>query len=104
MRKRYCGFLLAALGVASIAQAQVLPRADSSAAIFRSLILRRIEANARADTAEYRHLLDPALVYFDDDGSRQDLSERMRRIATGVAGGKFRRDIDSLHVVVISVL
>ena len=88
---------------ASTLQSQTPAPADSLTGLFASLIAKRIQANVRADTAAYHHLVDPALVYFDDDGSRQDFSERMRRIATGVAGGgagKFRRDVDSLHVVV----
>lgn len=90
--------LLLSLGVALGLNAQVPVRSDSTRALFQRLITERTTASADADTAALRRLVDPTMVYLDNDGSRRTMEEHLRSIAAAGKEEGIIHQVDSLHV------
>jgi hypothetical protein len=65
--------------------------------VFRRLVSERIRAESDADTAALRRLVDRALVYIDNDGSRRTADERASSIAAAGREEGVRHDVDSVH-------
>jgi hypothetical protein len=90
--------LLACLLPSVMLRAQATASPDPTG-VFQRLISERYAAVTRADTAAYRRLADPWLVFLEDDGSRKSIGDRVREIAAkGPENDRLRRDVDSLHV------
>jgi hypothetical protein len=101
--------VLVALAAAPLARlrAQAPNAADSTSALFLRLTLERVTAYRQSDTAAYRRLVDPAMVYIDDDGSRRTADEFIKSFATANAKAKANKNetsqptrshLDSVHV------
>lgn len=96
------GVLAFVLGVASAGaqekRTSEIPFAISAAkaadAVFRNLILRRLQAHSRGDAAGYRKLLADDFVHVDDTGKRRTLSEMG---AYHGAGGRSRWEMSTFH-------
>lgn len=72
---------------------------DTTQAFFQRLVTRRIAAKAGADTAALRKLLDPRLIYLDNDGSRQTVEEHLATVAAAGKEEGTEHEVDSLHVL-----
>lgn len=93
--------LLVCAAAASALRAQAASSADSAAAPFARLIADRTAVVARADTAAYRRMVDPALVFVDDNGTRSNVDQHIRDfLKSSDELAHVRWDIDSLHVSV----
>lgn len=83
-------------------RAQAPTSNDSVTTLFGHLIAERAVLAQQADTAGFRRLIDPAVVYLNDDGARESTDQHIRSLLN-------RRDEltssrwenDSLHVTVI---
>jgi ketosteroid isomerase-like protein len=77
--------------------------ADSTNALLLRLIHERGKAFRASDTTAYRRLVDPAMVYIDDDGSRRTADEYITNFAAAAKTSENahpgRGHIDSLHVL-----
>jgi len=94
-------FLLTCLVSSAALRAQA-SSTDSLSPIFRRLISARLTAAKHADTAAYRRLADPQLVFVDEDGVRTTVAERLRQLAAhGAEDERVHYDVDSLHVSVM---
>src|SRR5262245_20318243 len=61
--------------------------------VFRKLILQRVEAHSRGDTAGYLKLLADDFVHVDDNGKRRTVGE----MQTLVVANRSRWEVDKLH-------
>ncbi|MGI8499311.1 MAG: nuclear transport factor 2 family protein [Gemmatimonadaceae bacterium] len=90
---------------ASTLRAQPSASAGGAAALFARLIADRTAVVTRADTAAYRRMVDRALVYVDDNGSRANVDQHIRDFLKRSDELAHQRwDIDSLHVYVRGAL